>query len=378
MRRLLFSFLLVSAVLALPAAAVATLLPPRSHEVTGTLASRGSYSFSVEKAGRATGVLNALTNTADKIASEDYPYVWGGGHGNVGIASIGIDGPGHNGRRRGYDCSGSVAAVLAGAGLWPAGSGVPNDAGVIRYLRQRGEIAPGAGTGSQEVTLYDDPGVHIFMNMDGRFFGTSDGGGGGDRRGGPGWLNDGAWDTHNPRFRRYHLLPSVLKTTTSAGYTDFFQFGPGISVTALPVGARITVGYKTTNQGTMVAQSVTLVGEKTATGLVQSIAADGSGFTITTARGRTVSFRAPAHSALAQVLADGHVAEGDTVSVLYIIKPSLTVVSVAVIAVSPVTTTTTTTTTPTTTTPTTTTPTTTTPTTTSPTTTTPTGGAAAG
>ena len=55
------------------------------------------------------------------------------------------------------------------------GSGVPNDAGVISYLRQRGEIAPGAGDGPQEVTLYDDPDVHIFMNINGRFFGTSDG-----------------------------------------------------------------------------------------------------------------------------------------------------------------------------------------------------------
>ena len=166
--------------------------------------------------------------------------------------------------------------------------------------------------------------------------------------------------------------PRVLKTTTSAGFTSYFQFGPGISVSALPVGARITVSYKTTNQGTMVAQSVTLDGEKTATGVVQSIAADGSRFTITTTHGRSVSFPAPAHSALAQALADGRVAEGDTVSVAYITKPSLTVISVAVTAV-PTTTTTTTTTTPTTTTPTTTTPTTTTPTTTT-TSTTPTGG----
>ncbi len=37
----------------------------------------------------------------------------------------------------------------------------------------------------------------------------------------------------------------------------------------------------------MVAQSITLVGEKTATGIVQSIAANGSGFTITTTHGRT-------------------------------------------------------------------------------------------
>lgn len=361
MRRLWFSLVLVGVVLALPTAALATLLPPRSHQVTGTLTSAGPYSFTVQTAGRATGVINALADAANKITAEDYPYVWGGGHAQVGIASVGIKGPGHNGRRRGYDCSGSVAAVLAGAGLWPAGSGVPNDAGIIRYLRQRGEIAPGAGSGPQEVTLYDDPGVHIFMNIDGRFFGTSDGGGGGDSRGGPGWLDDGAWDAHSPRFRRYHFLPAVLKTTTSAGYTSAFEFGPGVDLAADPIGATIRVAYKTTNQGTMVAQSVTLVGETTATGVVQSIAADGSAFTITTAAGRTLTFPVPSSSPLVQALLGGQVVQGDTVAVTYISKPTVTVISVTVTAAA---TTTTTTTTPTTTTPTTTTPTTTTPTTT--------------
>jgi hypothetical protein len=368
-RRLLLSFVLVSAVFALPTAASATLLPPRSQQVTGTLASKSPYSFSVQTPGKATGVINALNNAADKITAKNYPYVWGGGHGQVGTASVGISGPGHDGRSRGYDCSGSVAAVLAGGGLWPAGSGVPNDAGVIAYLRQRGEIAPGAGTGPGEVTLYDNPGVHIFMNINGRFFGTSDGGGGGDRRGGPGWLNDGAWDSHNPSFRRYHVVGRFLRTTTKAGYTDFFQPGPGMSVTALPVGARVSIAYKTTAQGTMVAQAITLIGERSAIGTVQSIAADGSGFSVTTASGRTITFPAPIDTTLAQGLFDGQIAVGDTVSVSYISKPSLTVISLTVTAVPPTTTTTT---------PTTTTPTTTTPTTTTPVTTTTNGGSSMG
>ena len=159
--------------------------PAADPGVTGTITSTGSYSFTVQTPGRPTGVLAALTTAANKITAEDYPYVWGGGHGEAGIASVGEKGPGYNGKRRGYDCSGSVAAVLSGAGLWPAGAGVPNDAGVIQYLRQHGEIAPGAGDGPGEVTLYDDPGVHIFMNINGRFFGTSDGGGGGDKQGRP-------------------------------------------------------------------------------------------------------------------------------------------------------------------------------------------------
>jgi hypothetical protein len=358
----MFSLSLVAVALAVPTAALATLLPPQTRQVTGTITSTGSYSFTVATPGKATGVLAALTTAANKITAEDYPYVWGGGHGEAGIASVGEKGPGFNGKRRGYDCSGSVAAVLSGAGLWPAGAGVPNDAGVIQYLRQHDEIAAGAGDGPGEVTLYDDPGVHIFMNVNGRFFGTSDGGGGGDRKGGPGWLDDGAWDAHSVRFHRYHFVPSVLKATTDAGYTLAFQFGAGLSMPALPTGASVRVAYRTTNQGTMVATAVTPVGELTAAGTVTHFNKLGTGFTIKRNSGPTLAL--PASGQLTQALLSGQLAVGDSVLVTYITKPQPTVVALKVTAVPTPTTTTPTTTTPTTTTPTTTTPTTTTPTTT--------------
>ena len=54
----------------------------------------------------------ALTAAANSVTAGDFPYVYGGGHAEAGIASIGIKGPGYNGRRIGLDCSGSVAAVL--------------------------------------------------------------------------------------------------------------------------------------------------------------------------------------------------------------------------------------------------------------------------
>ena len=82
-------------------------------------------SFTIESSAAQSGVIEALTNTADAIAKDDYPYVWGGGHALAGIASVGIRGPGYNGRRIGFDCSGSVAAVLAGAGLWPTDRASP-------------------------------------------------------------------------------------------------------------------------------------------------------------------------------------------------------------------------------------------------------------
>jgi hypothetical protein len=365
----MFSLPLVGIALAVPTAALATLLPPQTQGVTGTITSTGSYSFTVQTPGRPTGVLAALTTAANKITAEDYPYVWGGGHGEAGIASVGERGPGYNGKSRGYDCSGSVAAVLSGAGLWPAGAGVPNDAGVIQYLRQHGEIAPGAGDGPGEVTLYDDPGVHIFMNINGRFFGTSDGGGGGDKRGGPGWLDDGAWDAHSNRFRRYHFLPSAIKATTDAGYTLAFQFGAGLSMPVLPAGASVQVAYRTTNQGTMVATAVTPIGEQNAAGTVTAHNKTGTSFTIKRKSGPMLTL--PATGQLTQALLNGQVAVGDSVLVTYITKPQPTVLALKVTALPTPTTTTPTTTTPTTTTPTATTPTTTTPTTTTPTTTTP-------
>ena len=341
----------------MPAVALATLLPPQSREVTGTLTTSGGYELMLQTPGRASGVLAALTTAANRIAARDLPYVWGGGHGQAGIASVGERGPGYNGKRIGYDCSGSVAAVLSGAGLWPAGQGVPNDAGVIQYLRRRGEIVPGAGDGPGSVTLYDDPGVHIFMNINGRFFGTSDGGGGGDRRGGPGWLDDSAWDAQSPRFRRYHFVPSALRATTDAGFILAFQAGPGLNVPTLPAGTEVHVVYRTTNQGTMVAESVTPVGELTAAGTVTAIAPGGVSFTLQRRSGPMLTL--PATGQLMQALADGQLAVGDSVLVTYLTRPQPLVLALTVTAV------------PTTTTPTTTTPTTTAPTTTDPTSTPP-------
>ncbi len=345
MRRLLLSLAVASVGLALPAGAIATQLPPRSIQVTGTLTSAGGYSFTVQLPGKAVGVLNALSTAADRVTLGDYPYVWGGGHGQAGNPSVGMKGPGYNGKRRGFDCSGAVAAVLVAGGLWPAGQSVPNDAGVIRQLSRLKLIARGPGVGAQEVTLYDHPGVHIFMNIDGRFFGTSDGGRGGDAKGGPGWLDDGATDVSNRAFKRYHFVPSALKARTNAGSTLSFGFGPGVS---LPlgslVGSKLSVIYKTTNAGTMVAQAITLVGTKAIqpartaiSGDVQTIAPGAASFTVTTVSGQALTLPVAAGSRVATELLNGQIAVGDTVSLVYTATTSgvIKLVSVTVTAVPP-------------------------------------------
>jgi cell wall-associated NlpC family hydrolase len=114
MRRHLFATVVFVCALVLPSGALAS--QPRT--ATGTVTAIQSSDFTLQTAGRRTGVINALNEAANAVTEDDYPYVWGGGHAEAGVASKGIKGPGYNGRRVGYDCSGSVAAVLAGAGLW--------------------------------------------------------------------------------------------------------------------------------------------------------------------------------------------------------------------------------------------------------------------
>jgi hypothetical protein len=310
----------------------------QSGEVTGSVTSIDAGQITIQTPGRPVGVLNALTAAATRIEAENLPYVWGGGHGQAGVASRGEKGgPGANGRRVGYDCSGAVAAVLVAGGLWPQGQGVPNDWGVIRYLRRNKLIAPGAGTGPTEVTLYDDPGVHIFMNIDGRFWGTSDGAGGGDAKGGPGWLDDGAWDVTNNRFRRYHFIASVLKAKTTAGYSLTFDLGPQAeSLPGLAAGMKVGIAYSTSKYGTMVANAVNYqvpttttttptpptTPTSTATGAVTAIASDDSSFTIEASTGVAMTFEVTSGSAVAQQLVAGLLPVNSVVSVAYTSTPA--------------------------------------------------------
>ncbi|HET9074685.1 MAG TPA: hypothetical protein VFN48_08915 [Solirubrobacteraceae bacterium] len=245
--------------------------------ISGPITVLGGNWFTLQTPGRQVGRIDALEGAATRITRMDTPYVWGGGHAEAGVASLGLRGPGYTGHTRGYDCSGSVAAVLAAAGLWPAGGSVPADNGVIAELLAEHLIARGVGRAPNAVTLYDDPGVHIFMNINGRFFGTSDGAGGGDSRGGAGWLADGAWDASSRAFRKYHFFPSVLDQRTSDGSDYTFQLpqsglfsatkGAGalgislgsLGVNDLLVGERIRVTYSARATGQMVVQSVAVL-----------------------------------------------------------------------------------------------------------------------
>jgi hypothetical protein len=259
MKHTLASLCALAALFVMPAAASAK---KGSHRivargsVTGTITAINGSSFTIETPGKWGGVVDALTTAATKITREDFPYVYGGGHAQASVASVGIPGPGYNGHRKGFDCSGSVAAVLTAGGLWPAGSGVPNDAWMIKELRQQGLIARGPGTGPVEVTLYDDPGVHIFMSIDGDFFGTSDGGGGGNRRGGAGWLYDGAAFAWGHVYKRYHIVPSALTGSAGASHKLTFQLGDVQTAAPLQLHAKVRVNYAEVASGSFIATAI--------------------------------------------------------------------------------------------------------------------------
>jgi hypothetical protein len=259
--------------------------------VSGTLVGVESDNFTIQTRGRQTGVINALVDAANGLTSRDYPYVWGGGHSEAGVASIGErGGPGADGHTLGYDCSGAVAAVLAQAGLWRPGGSVPNDAGVIGQLLAEGLIAPGPGRPPDEVTLYDHPGVHIFMNIDGHFFGTSDGGAGANTKGGAGWLDDKASDASSRAFRQYHFTASVLHDRTTYGHEYTFQtVAVPFLVAGFSIGERVDVGYLARGGG-MSARMLEWIGQQTLTGTVSSLGMDGSALILQTPSGRTVSF----------------------------------------------------------------------------------------
>ena len=286
--------------------------------VSGVITHLSARSVTLQTPGRRTGLINVLTRAAARITRQSYPYVYGGGHEHAGRASVGIPGSGYNGRRRGFDCSGSVAAVLAAGGLWPAGSGVPNETGMIAQLMSRHLIARGAGRGSLQVTLYEDPGVHIFMNIDGRFFGTSDGGGGGNPRGGAGWLDDGAPDATTPWYKRFHVLPSVLRANRGAGHSVTFQSGAwSTAMTQLRPGEKVRIAYRESRIGSLIATRIGFPGASTVTGTIAAVGAAGRSFTVQRGDGSALRLSLAGNGALL-----GGIALGGTVHVTYVRRGS--------------------------------------------------------
>lgn len=259
---------------------------------TGAVAQLTTSGLTIQRNGSAKGVVTELINAANTLGAGRYPYVWGGGHGQAGNASVGVrGGPGYNGKRRGFDCSGAVTAVLVAAGLWQSGDSVPNDANVIATLKAEKLILPGVGRGKREVTLYDRPGVHIFMNINGRFFGTSDGNHEGNRKGGPGWMRGRSTDARSRRFKKWHFKAALLNARNTASLLmSFTALGDWELAGELMSGQRVSVAYSTSNAGVWQARTVSALNATTVSGTVSALTSDPYGFTLTLSNGESLSF----------------------------------------------------------------------------------------
>lgn len=223
-------------------APIASSVSPTTANPLTTQAGSAPGTSTTGAAGGQTTVINAMISAAATIANKDYPYAFGGGHPQAGTPSQGPATESGGPSVLGYDCSGSVAAVLSAAGLWTQGSSVPRDDGIISQLLSQNIIAPGPGSGTPECTLYDNPSVHIFMRLDGKFWGTSDGQNGNHSQpnGGAGWLNDSHPDASSSSFNQYHILPSILSRATT------YQ-GPTGSGTAPPATGASATGTSTSS-----------------------------------------------------------------------------------------------------------------------------------
>lgn len=154
-------------------------------------------------------VINAMVSAAADIDSQHIPYEYGGGHAHAGQPDQGDPGGNHVGGygQTGFDCSGAVAAVLAAGGLWVEGSSVPASNGIVDTLLAQHRVLLGAGHGIPECTLYDTP-DHIFMRLNGEFWGTADGVGNIPAgSSGGGWIPNGQPGTG---FRVTHVPPFIL------------------------------------------------------------------------------------------------------------------------------------------------------------------------
>lgn len=106
--------------------------------------------------GGLVGNVSAMIAEANRVDAKHFPYVWGGGHSGF------TGGP--------FDCSGAVSDIL-------------HAGGVLDAPRVSGDFMTYGLPGPGEVTLYANP-THVYMSIDGRFFGTS----GSNPGGGAGWF----------------------------------------------------------------------------------------------------------------------------------------------------------------------------------------------
>lgn len=130
----------------------------------------------------------AIITAANEINEKHYTYVYGGGHNSQYAPTNG-----------GYDCSGSVSAVLHTAGYEMGGPQVAS------FFETWGE--PGPDPQGRVTIFAAKDGSHVFMKIGNRYWGTSDGRNGNPNQPGgqgPGWLPEAAGEGYLAGFVQIH------------------------------------------------------------------------------------------------------------------------------------------------------------------------------
>ena len=150
---------------------------------------------------------------ATKITTDQYPYVWGGGHAHAGTPSTGEPGAGYDGTKVGFDCSGLVGALFAAVGLGlKLGDPIGNNDSLITQLTNAGVLQSGQGDPTLECTVFNIPGQHIYARLCGQYFAAQQ----------PG-VPDGFYKNGSvlPGSVAYHVPQATLKEyTTGSGATS--------------------------------------------------------------------------------------------------------------------------------------------------------------
>lgn len=179
----------------------------KTNEETPEETQRNSKETQVKGGSGKRTRLDEMISRASEISNKNYPYAFGGGHPHVGTPSMGTEHESGGSFVNGFDCSGSVLAVLAAGGFVPTGSSFGTSGEMGHVYGNIGK--PGPGPKGKGVTIYWNA-EHEWMTINGRYFST---GWNKNPNGGAGWgsENENEWPSASGSYESMHLSSKELE-----------------------------------------------------------------------------------------------------------------------------------------------------------------------
>jgi hypothetical protein len=178
-------------------------------EESGVETQRGTTDKSEKNTPGKRTRIDAMISEAATISNRNYPYAWGGGHASAGKPSSGGEGVGGTGPNViGFDCSGSVAAVLAAGGVISVGSSVGSSGEFGHYQSSATASGPAPSNANPSVSVYYNS-THAWMTINGQYFST---GWNKNPKGGAGWggKNPSEWPSASGSYESFHFTTAFL------------------------------------------------------------------------------------------------------------------------------------------------------------------------